>query len=108
VAVTVAAATTTTVAIGAVHVSRGRVSLTAGFSPAAVAGSTLELLALDTKAGSSNRFKVLATVSLPVGDSAVTLRGALARHARWLLVAEYVPSTGAPATIGALRGVNVG
>jgi hypothetical protein len=93
-------------AVGSSHVRRGALTLDGALSPAASAGSKVELLALNTSPGAPARFRVLNTAVLSAGARTVTLHTRLKRGSRWVLQLEYVQSGQAGAFSG-LRTVAV-
>ena len=68
------------------------------------AGAKVELLALNTAAGSPDRLRVFKTVSIGAGKKQFTLHAKLKRGTRWILELKYVQK-GQPSGYSKLRTV---
>lgn len=102
--VTVAPRPASSVRLGSVKVTHGRVTAGAVVSPKPAAGAKVQLLALRTTGGSP-RFVTVASASVK-GKTKVTLHGKLARKNSWVLELVYV-QRGQPSSYSGLKTVAV-
>jgi ABC-type tungstate transport system permease subunit len=77
--------------LSSVQVSNGNVTVRGSVFPKPTSGGAkLQLLALNTAAGSPDRFRVFKTVSIGHGHKQFTLHAKLKRGTRWILELKYV------------------
>ena len=77
--------------LSSVKVSNGNVTVRGSVFPKPTSGGAkLQLLALNTAAGSPDRFRVFKTVSIGRGHKQFTLHAKLKRGTRWILELKYV------------------
>jgi hypothetical protein len=77
--------------LSSVKVSNGNVTVRGSVFPKpTTGGAKLQLLALNTAAGSPDRFRVFKTVSIGRGHKQFTLRAKLKRGTRWILELKYI------------------
>jgi tungstate transport system substrate-binding protein len=72
-----------------VKVSNGNVTVRGSVFPKPTSGAQVQLLALNTAAGSPDRFRVFKTVSTGRGKQQFTLHAKLKRGTRWILELKY-------------------
>jgi ABC-type tungstate transport system permease subunit len=75
--------------LGSLKVSNGNATLGGSVFPTATPGANVQLLALNTAAGSPDRFRVLKTAHLKRGQKKFTLHAKLKRGTRWILELQY-------------------
>ena len=75
--------------LGSVKVSRGNVTVRGSVFPKPTVGAKLQLLALNTAAGSPDRFRVFKAMRIGRGKQ-FTLHAKLKRGTRWILELQYV------------------
>ena len=77
--------------LSSVKVSNGNVTVRGSVFPKpTTGGAKLQLLALNTAAGSPDRFRVFKTVSIGRGHKQFTLHAKLKRGTRWILELKYI------------------
>ena len=76
--------------LSSVKVSNGNVTVRGTVFPKPTSGARVELLALNTAAGSPARFRVFKTVHVARGKKQFTLHAKLKRGTRWILELQYV------------------
>ena len=76
--------------LSSVKVSNGNVTVRGSVFPKPTAGAKVQLLALNTAAGSPDRFRVFKTVSIGRGKKQFTLHATLKRGTRWILELKYI------------------
>jgi hypothetical protein len=76
--------------LSSVKVSNGNVTVRGSVFPKPTSGAKVQLLALNTAAGSPDRFRVFKTVSIGRGHKQFTLHAKLKRATRWILELKYI------------------
>jgi len=76
--------------LGSVNVANGNVTVRGSVSPRPTSGAKVELLALNTAAGSPDRFRTIKTATVRRGNNQVTLHAKLKRGTRWILELKYI------------------
>jgi tungstate transport system substrate-binding protein len=92
--------------LGSVNVSHGNATVRGSVVPRPASRAKVELLALNTAAGSPDRFRVLKTVSIRGGKNQVTIHAKLKRGTRWILELKYIQK-GQAAGFSKLRTIAV-
>jgi len=88
--VTVQPAPSASAKLGSVKVSNGNLTVRGSVFPKPASGAKVQLLALNTAAGSPDRFRVFKTVSIGAGKKRFTLHAKLKRGTRWILELKYI------------------
>jgi ABC-type tungstate transport system permease subunit len=88
--VTVQAAAHASAKLGSVKVSNGNLTVRGSVFPKPTSGAKVQLLALNTAAGSPDRFRVFKTVTVGRGKKQLTLHARLKRGTRWILELKYI------------------
>jgi len=76
--------------LSSVKISNGNVTVRGSVFPKPTTGAKVQLLALNTAAGSPDRFRVFKTVSIGRGHKHFTLHATLKRATRWILELKYI------------------
>jgi hypothetical protein len=76
--------------LSSVKISNGNVTVRGSVFPKPTTGAKVQLLALNTAAGSPDRFRVVKTVSIGRGHKHFTLHATLKRGTRWILELKYI------------------
>ena len=76
--------------LSSVKISNGNVTVRGSVFPKPTTGAEVQLLALNTAAGSPDRFRVFKTVSIGRGHKHFTLHATLKRATRWILELKYI------------------
>jgi hypothetical protein len=76
--------------LSSVKISNGNVTVRGSVFPKPTAGAKVQLLALNTAAGSPDRFRVFKTMSIGRGHKHFTLHATLKRATRWVLELKYI------------------
>jgi hypothetical protein len=76
--------------LSSVKVSTGNVTVRGSVFPKPTTGAKVQLLALNTAAGSPDRFRTFKTVSIGRGHKHFTLHATLKRATRWILELKYI------------------
>jgi hypothetical protein len=88
--VTVQPAAHASAKLGSVKVSNGNLTVRGSVFPKPTSGVNVQLLALNTAAGSPDRFRVFKTVTVGRGKKQFTLHARLKRGTRWILELKYI------------------
>jgi tungstate transport system substrate-binding protein len=88
--VTVQPAPQASAKLGSVKVTNGNLTVRGSVFPKPTSGAKVQLLALNTAAGSPDRFRVFKTVSIGAGKKQFTLHAKLKRGTRWVLELKYI------------------
>ncbi|HEY1510454.1 MAG TPA: substrate-binding domain-containing protein [Solirubrobacteraceae bacterium] len=76
--------------LSSVKVSNGNLAVRGSVFPKPTSGAKVELLALNTAAGSPDRFRVFKTINVGRGKKQFTLHAKLKRGTRWVLELKYI------------------
>jgi hypothetical protein len=76
--------------LSSVKISNGNVTVRGSVFPKPTAGAKVQLLALNTAAGSPDRFRVFKTMSIGRGHKHFTLHATLKHATRWILELKYI------------------
>jgi ABC-type tungstate transport system permease subunit len=76
--------------LSSVKISNGNVTVRGSVFPKPTTGAKVQLLVLNTAAGSPDRFRVVKTVSIGRGHKHFTLHATLKRGTRWILELKYI------------------
>jgi hypothetical protein len=104
--VTVQPAAHASAELGSVKVSNGNLTVRGSVFPKPTSGANVQLLALNTAAGSLDHLRVLKTVSIHRGHKQFTLHAKLKRGTRWILELKYIQK-GQAAGFSKLRTIAV-
>ena len=94
--VTVQPAPHATAKLSSVSVSNGNLTVRGSVVPKPTSGAKVELLALNTTAGSPDRLRAFKTVNIAAGNKQFTLHAKLKRGTRWILELKYTQKGQAP------------
>jgi len=90
--------------LASVKVSNGNLTVRGSVFPKPTSGAKVQLLALNTAAGSPDRLRVFKTVSIARGNKQFTLHAKLKRGTRWILELKYIQK-GQPPGYSKLRTI---